>query len=155
MNVSWEVQGLKELDKQLANLGAKGGLKVLRKAARKGMGPVKNQMEDNAPFDSDKDAASSSFGNKLEAAARSEHLKDKIKMTSKKLDKKGGSNNALTVRVGPTRAHAQKAIAAEYGTTKQQAEPFMRPALFDNKDQVIRTMKNVLVAEIQRAIRGR
>lgn len=163
MNVSWEVEGLDELDKKLTQLGAEIGIKALRKSARAAMKPVKEQMIQNAPFDEGKSTETYTGASKEEVAARSQHLKDKIGITTKKLDRKGGRTNALSVRVGPTKAHTQKAVAAEYGTSgkkhknkskghKQAAKPFMRPALYDNKELVVRTMKTVLALEISKLV---
>lgn len=153
MNVSWEVQGLDELDKKLTQLGAEIGLKAFRKAARAAMKPVKEQMSQTAPFDEGKNTSTKDGASKQEIAAKTQHLRDKISITTKKLDKKGGKKNALSVRVGPTKAHSQKAIAAEYGTQKQSATPFIRPALYDNRELVVNTMKTKLAAEIARLTR--
>jgi HK97 gp10 family phage protein len=153
MNISWDVQGLAELDKKLAELGAEVGQKVLRKAARAAMKPVKDQMVQTAPFDEGKTSSAAEGASKKEVAARTQHLKDKISITTKKRKEQGRSKTALIVRVGPTRAHAQKAIAAEYGTTKQSSTPFMRAALQDNRELVVRTMKHKLAAEIEKITR--
>jgi HK97 gp10 family phage protein len=153
MNISWDVQGLEDLDKKLAELGAEVGQKVLRKAARTAMKPVKEQMVQTAPFDEGKSGEAAEGATKKERAARTQHLKDKISITTKKRKRQGKSKTALTVRVGPTRAHAQKAIAAEYGTTKQSSTPFMRAALQDNRELVVRTIKHKLAAEIEKITR--
>ena len=128
MKVTWEVQGLQDLERQLTALGAEIGVKALRKAARAAMKPVKDQMVQTAPFDNNKSDRVSSEAEKHEIAARTQHMRDKISITTKKLDKKGGKHNALTVRVGPTKAHSRKAIAAEFGTKKQTAIPFYAPS---------------------------
>ncbi|MCJ8337576.1 MAG: HK97 gp10 family phage protein [Pseudomonadales bacterium] len=155
MEIKWEVKGLADLEKQLTALGAEVGLKALRTAARTAMKPVQEQMKRTAPFDKDKSGAPSAQADKGEIAARTQHMNEKIGITTKKLDKKAGKTTALSVRVGPTKAHSQKAIAAEYGTAKQTATPFMRASLFDNKELVVRTMKNKLAAEIRRITQKR
>jgi len=158
VDISWEVQGLAELDRKLAELGEELGVKALRKAGRAGMAPVRQQMIRTAPFDDDKDTRSHPLnGTRNQIAARTQHLKEKISMTAKKPGKSILGQTAMTIRVGPTKAHAKKAIAAEYGTTKkkkQKATPFMRSALFDNKEQVVKTFKNELLAEINRVTRN-
>ncbi|WP_051222298.1 HK97-gp10 family putative phage morphogenesis protein [Neptunomonas japonica] len=139
MNESWEITGLDDLERQLTALGGKDGLTALRRASRAAMKPVKEQMIANAPFDDDSQA---------------EHMRDKISMTTKKTDKrKAGKNNALAVRVGPTKKHSQKAIAAEYGTENQEAIPFMRPALYDQRHRVVDGMRTKLAVEIERIVR--
>lgn len=131
-----EVQGLAELEKQLTKLGAEMGWPVLRVACREAMKPVKKQMQENAPFDED-----------LTREA-GPHMRDKISLTTRKKGSKSSKNTAAVTRVGPTKQHSQKAIAAEYGTAKQSPTPFMRNALFDNRHQVVNTFKQVLRAKL-------
>jgi len=155
MEIKWKIEGLSELEKQLTALGAEVGLKALRTAARTAMKPVQAQMKRTAPFDQNKTGTPSAKADKYEIAARAQHMAEKIGITTKKLDKKAGKTTALSVRVGPTKAHSQKAIAAEYGTVKQTATPFMRASLFDNKELVVTTIKNKLAAEIRRVTQKR
>ncbi|ELB2829359.1 hypothetical protein QNF05_002016 [Vibrio alginolyticus] len=137
---SWSVSGLKELEKALTELGQKAGLKALRKASRQAMGGVQLSMAMGAGYNSD--------------SPDGEHMRDSIKISTKKLDSKhGGKDNALATRVGPSKKHSQKAIAQEYGTAKQAADPFMRPALYENRHRIVRTFRTVLATEIQKAIK--
>lgn len=137
---SWSVSGLKELEKALTELGQKAGLKALRKASREAMGGVQLSMAMGAGYNSD--------------SPDGEHMRDSIKISTKKLDSKhGGKDNALATRVGPSKKHSQKAIAQEYGTAKQAADPFMRPALYENRHRIVRTFRTVLATEIQKAIK--
>ena len=150
LNETWKIEGLDQLEKQLTALGGKDGLTAIRRSARAGMQPVKDQMEATAPFDEQKTKTASSNAGKLEHQARSEHMRDEIKMSSRKQYKKAGADNVVAVQVGPHRAHTQKAAAAEYGTIKQDPTPFIRPALYDNRYQVVHIMKNKLADEIKR-----
>lgn len=134
----WSVDGLKELDDALTKLGEKAGLKALRKAGREAMQDVRFAMAMGAGFDA--------------AAEDGSHMRDDITITTKKLDRKAGKNTALSVRVGPKKKHSQKAIAQEYGTAKQEPDPFMRPALHENRQRVVNTVKTVLATEITKAI---
>ncbi|MDW1847205.1 hypothetical protein R7E49_16315 [Vibrio sp. Vb2110] len=137
---SWSVSGLKELEKALTELGQKAGLKALRKASREAMDGVQLSMAMGAGYNSD--------------SPDGEHMRDSIKISTKKLDSKhGGKDNALATRVGPSKKHSQKAIAQEYGTAKQAADPFMRPALYENRHRIVRTFRTVLATEIQKAIK--
>lgn len=131
-----EVQGLAELEKKLTMLGADMGWPVLRVACREAMKPVKQQMQQNAPFDEDP--------NREEGP----HMRDKVSMTTRKGGSRSSKNTAAVTRVGPTKPHSQKAIAAEYGTEKQVAEPFMRPSLFDNRHTVVNKFTEVLRAKL-------
>lgn len=135
----FEVDGLDQLDDALTELGEAAGLRVLRRAGREAMTGVALSMAMGAGYD--------------ESSPEGEHMRDSIKITSKKLDSKhGGRNNALSVRVGPSKKHSQKAIAQEYGTAKQAADPFMVPSLFNNRHHVVNTFKTNLAIGIEKAI---
>ncbi|EIL2908440.1 MULTISPECIES: HK97-gp10 family putative phage morphogenesis protein [Vibrio] len=137
---SWSVSGLKELEKSLTEIGEKAGLKTLRKASREAMSGVQFSMAMGAGYNTE--------------SPDGEHMRDSIKISTKKLDSKhGGKDNALATRVGPSKKHSQKAIAQEYGTTRQAADPFMRPALYENRHRVVGTFRTVLATEIQKAIK--
>ncbi|MCA2455830.1 MULTISPECIES: HK97-gp10 family putative phage morphogenesis protein [Vibrio] len=137
---NWDISGLKELEEALTELGEKAGLNALRKASRAALEKVKTDMAEGAGYD--------------EQNVDGEHMRDSIKITTKKLDRKGsGANNALSARVGPSKEHAIKAIAQEYGTYKQEAKPFMRPAFAANKHHTVSTFRTVLAIEIKKAIK--
>ena len=136
----WDVSGLKELEKALTDIGEKAGLRTLRKASREAMSGVQLAMAMGAGYNA--------------AGSDGEHMRDTIKITTKKMDSKhGGKDNALATRVGPSKKHSQKAIAQEYGTAKQEPDPFMRPSLFENRHRVVNTFRTVLATEIQKAIK--
>lgn len=138
-NQSWQINGLKELEAQLKDLGAAVGIKALRKAGRESMVGVQMAMMMGAGVDPD---------------SEDEHMRDSIKITTKKMDsKKAGDSNAIAVRVGPTKKHSMKAIAQEYGTAKQTADPFMRPSLYENRHRVVDDFSINLTAAIQKAIK--
>ncbi|PSW53021.1 HK97-gp10 family putative phage morphogenesis protein [Photobacterium leiognathi] len=137
-NETWRVNGLKDLEKALTELGAATGVKVLRKAGRDAMSGVQMAMMMGAGVDPESEG---------------EHMRDSIKITTKKMDRKGGSNNAVAIRVGPTKKHSQKAIAQEYGTEKQTADPFMRPALYENRHRVVDDFTTNLTVAIAKAVR--
>ncbi|WP_136487872.1 HK97-gp10 family putative phage morphogenesis protein [Vibrio sp. H11] len=137
----FEVTGLKELEQSLKEIGAKAGITALRKAGREAMGGVQLAMAMGAGVSDDPDG---------------EHMRDSIRITTKKQDaRRGGADNAIAIRVGPSKKHSQKAIAQEYGTAKQAADPFMRSSLYENRERVVNTFKTRLAIEIQTAIRKR
>jgi HK97 gp10 family phage protein len=139
MDIKWEVQGLQELEKAVNNLTIAAGKKVLRQAGREAMAGVQFAMASGAGYDPGTSGA---------------HMRETIKISAKIADSKnGGSDNAVAVRVGPSKQHSQKAIAQEYGTAKQAADPFMRPALFDNREWVVNTFKSALATAIEKAIK--
>ncbi|HGJ5856680.1 HK97-gp10 family putative phage morphogenesis protein, partial [Arsenophonus nasoniae] len=54
----------------------------------------------------------------------------------------------MTVRVGPSKKHVMKARAQEFGTVKQIARPFIRPALDYQREFIL----NALASEIRASI---
>ncbi|MCV6627786.1 MAG: HK97 gp10 family phage protein [Cellvibrionaceae bacterium] len=132
MNSSHHVSGLQELDDRLTALGAAVGKKVLRRSARHAMQPVLHRMRAGAGVDSGELTAGISISSKIQ-------------------DKNAGRKNAVAVRVGPKKNAFIKAIAQEFGTSKQPAVPFMRPALAESTSQVITRFSTALATEIERA----
>ncbi|MEL2282506.1 hypothetical protein AAER89_29925, partial [Klebsiella pneumoniae] len=61
---------------------------------------------------------------------------------------KGKGNAVVTRRVRPSKQPHMKALAQEFGTVKQVADPFIRPALDYNMQTVLR----VLTVEILNGI---
>jgi len=133
------VEGLAELERKLVKIGAEMGYPILRKASREAMKPVKEQMKQTAPVDDDPNRADGP------------HMRDKISLSVRKKGSRRSKNTAATTKVGPAKAHSQKAIAAEYGNAKQTATPFIRSALFDNRYKVVATFKQVLAAKLREA----
>lgn len=105
---------------------------ALRRAGRKAMQPVLEAAIDKAPEDS---------GN----------LKQNIKMTAK-VNKTKKNKPAVTVQVGTTRK-AKYAIHQEYGTSEIEAQPFLRPALAENADQVLTDLQREAKTELDKSVR--
>ena len=84
-------------------------------------------------------------------SSKGAHMRDNIKTTSRNRMKDSRWNTVVTIRVGPSREHTMKALAQEFGTVKQVAKPFIRPALDYNKQQVLK----VLAIEIRYALENR
>lgn len=120
-----EVQGLKELEQQLLRMGEKVAVKVLGAAGKEAMEIVSEDMQQGAGYDE------SSTG---------PHMRDNIKTTYKNRMNDGRWLTMVTVRVGPSKEHTMKALAQEFGTVKQVADPFMRPALDFNRAKILRVL---------------
>lgn len=144
---SFSVDGLDELNRKLLQLDAKTGVATLRKAARKAMKPVEQAMREGAREDSG--ALKESIGMRARAGSRSDRRR------------------VVTIAVGPVKKSAgrgeskreleninQKAIAQEYGNAKQSAKPFIRPALDNNKNDVLDTLKTEFKNELERLSRA-
>lgn len=125
------ITGLDELERQLIAVGAEVGTKILREAGREALAVVREDMKQHAGFDN---------------TAAGEHMRDSIKITSSSKTK---GHAVVVLRVGPSKKHRMKALAQEFGTVKQVAKPFIRPALDYNKMTVLR----VLTVEIREGLR--
>lgn len=108
---------------------------MLRDAGQEALKVVEQDMKQHAGFDE---------------TASGEHMRDSIKIRSRKGSAKYRST-VVTLRVGPSKQHHMKALAQEFGTVKQVASPFIRPAL----DHHIQTVLRVLAVEIRNGIPNR
>lgn len=131
LKTKYDMKGDKALESQLIQLDTNVGLKLMRRAAKKAAKPMLQDIAAGANR-SDEDG---------------EHMADSIKMTT---SSRARSSNArfLKVSVGPTKAHNQKAVAQEFGTSKQQAEPFIRPAAKKHRA----SQERVLISEVNKEL---
>ncbi|MGN2428628.1 HK97-gp10 family putative phage morphogenesis protein [Klebsiella electrica] len=132
--IRMEVTGLDALEKQLIALGEKVGTKILRDAGKAALKVVEEDMKQHAGFD--------------ETSAEP-HMRDSIKIRTS--TRKARGSTVVTLRVGPSKLHHMKALAQEFGTVKQVANPFIRPAL----DYNVQTVLRVLAVEIRNGIQHR
>ncbi len=129
--ISIGVTGMDELARQLEGLGRDVSTKILRDAGRAALEPVLEDMQEHAGYDD---------------TASGPHMRDSISIRS---TTRGRSQ--VTLRVGPSKLHHMKALAQEFGTVKQVASPFIRPALDYNKTRVLR----ILAANVRYGIENR
>lgn len=132
--IRMEVKGLDELERKLIALGEKVATKVLRDAGREALKVVEADMKQHAGFDE---------------TASGEHMRDSVKIRSRKGSAKY-QKTVISLRVGPGKKHHMKALAQEFGTVKQVARPFIRPAL----DYNVQTVLRVLAVEIRYGIQN-
>ncbi|APS52492.1 hypothetical protein AVI51_16650 (plasmid) [Piscirickettsia salmonis] len=125
--ISFSVEGLRDLEKQLKQLAPKKIRTLNRRALRKAAEPLEQQMKANAP-------------------QKSGALVESIKRRSKKGK---GRRTIVNVTVGPTRK-IDYAIEQEYGSSHQPARPFIRPALNDNAQTSIDIFKSTLTLAIKK-----
>ncbi|MBJ3433579.1 HK97 gp10 family phage protein, partial [Salmonella enterica subsp. enterica serovar Agona] len=123
-----------DLERQLMALGEKVGTKVLRDAGREALKVVEEDMKQHAGYDE---------------TSTAQHMRDSIKIRNS--NRKSRGSTVVTLRVGPSKQHYMKALAQEFGTVKQVAEPFIRPAL----DYNVQTVLRVLAVEIRNGIQNR
>ncbi len=93
MDIKWDVQGLRELEAALLDLSVKTGQKVLRRAGRIAMEPVKTDMIAGAGFDS---------------SSQDSHMRDSIRISTHKASSKVSDDNAAVIRVGPSQKQSYK-----------------------------------------------
>lgn len=129
-----QIEGLSALSQALDELGDEVASRVLARAGRKAMRPVHEAMRQSAGYDK---------------SNQGQHMRDTIKIRSIRED------SERVIRVGPKMKapHYIKARAQEYGTSKQMAKPFIRPALDNNIQRVVATLREELGAGIARAQR--
>lgn len=120
-----EVKGLQELEKALVGLGEKVAVKVLRDAGSEAMAIVAEDMRQHSGFN---------------VKSEAEHMRDGITTRSRNRMNDQKWPTVITLRVGPSKAHRMKALAQEFGTVKQVAKPFMRPALDYNRAKILRIL---------------
>ncbi|HBY9809071.1 TPA: HK97 gp10 family phage protein [Klebsiella aerogenes] len=127
----------KDFDRLISEMDKKVSTKLLRDAGRKAMAIVQEDMQQNAGYDE------SSVG---------PHMRDTIKIRSSTSAVRSERYGTLiTFRVGPSKEHHMKALAQEFGTVKQVAKPFIRPAMDYNVEKVL----SILAAEIRYGLEGR
>ncbi|OFS12413.1 HK97-gp10 family putative phage morphogenesis protein [Hafnia sp. HMSC23F03] len=131
--ITIEVKGLQELERQLLAMGDKA-VKVMRNAGREALAPVLEDMKAHAGFDD---------------ASAGEHMRDTIKIRSTSRMNDDKYLTVITLRVGPGKKHHMKALAQEFGTIKQVAAPFIRPAMDYNKSRILRVLAVELRAGIE------
>lgn len=131
--ITIEVKGLQELERQLLAMGDKA-VKVMRNAGREALAPVLEDMKAHAGFDD---------------ASAGEHMRDTIKIRSTSRMNDDKYLTVITLRVGPSKKHHMKALAQEFGTIKQMAAPFIRPAMDYNKSRILRVLAVELRAGIE------
>ena len=131
-----EFSGGDVLEKELLKLDQKIALKYARESGREAMKPVLADMKAGANKDK---------------GVMEQQLKMKTTRRRGKGDKK---NRFLAIQVGMLqpkgkRTRNKAAIAQEFGTSKQDAKPFMRPALKRNAQRVLDVLRTELGRKIE------
>ncbi|MBL4869161.1 MAG: hypothetical protein JKY67_22600 [Pseudomonadales bacterium] len=131
--MGFKVEGFKQLQASLNKLDVKTGVATLRKAGRKAMKTVEAYQ-------------------KQHVHVVTGDTRDAITISARKGGRKAKSRVVL-ISVGPTKKSSgrgnskrqltgvnQKAIAQEFGNVKTKVDPFIRPSLDVNQQQVINTL---------------
>lgn len=126
------VEGLKELEKALAELPRATGKNVARRTLRKAGEPIAEAGARNAPRDEGHLQESYGVGTKLTRRQRRQHRR----------------RDPIEVFVGP---NDPAAIQTEFGNEHQSAHPHLRPAWDSESRTALNIVKSELGNEIEKA----
>jgi HK97 gp10 family phage protein len=127
--VTVKVEGLREVDAALGQLGKATGRNVMRRVAVARLQPIAEDMRDKAPVDQS-------------------DLRDSIIVTTKN-PKRNRKRSQVEAHAGPGR-HPQ-AHLQEFGTQHHGPQPFVRPAWDAGKDELLEGIADDLWTEIEKA----
>lgn len=127
-----KLHGFAELDKALAELGKSTERTLLRRVGLKVMEQVRDRARDLVPVDTGITRESIVVSTQLNRSARRAERRE--------------PKNGVRIYVGTANRNA---VPREYGTRRQAATPFMRPAFAETGDAVIRDLGRMLGPEIE------
>ena len=127
--VTVKVDGLREVDAALGQVGKATGRNVMRRVAVARLQPIAEDMRDKAPVDQS-------------------DLRDSIIVTTKN-PKRNRKRSQVEAHAGPGR-HPQ-AHLQEFGTQHHGPQPFVRPAWDAGKDELLEGIADDLWTEIEKA----
>jgi HK97 gp10 family phage protein len=133
-NVTVKVEGLKDLERALGELGKAAGKAVLRRVAVKALKPFDEAWRRNAPRLTGALEESGGIGTKL--------TRRQARMNKRREDK-----SSVEVFSGPNNPAA---VPQEFGTVDQAAQPYMRPAWDSTQDEVLAIVSTELGGEIEK-----
>lgn len=132
-----KVEGLKELEAALHRLPASVGKRMLRAALRKMGQPIADDAASKAPRDDGTLQRSIGVGSRLTRRQRSQH---------RRMFRDDRASAEVFVGAGGL----PQAHMSEFGTFKDPAQPFLRPAWDSHKGQLVDQMKAELWAAIDK-----
>ena len=142
MKTTVRVDGLKELDRALAELPRATGKNVLRRMLRKAAQPIADDMRAKAPDDP------GTGGNDLRSSIG---VGSRLGKRQAKLHRKMFKSDKASVEVFAGAGVIPHAHLQEFGTVNHGPQPFARPAWDSNKGRALETIRNDLGDEIAKA----
>lgn len=133
-----KVEGLRELNRALAELPKSTGKAVLRRTLKNAAQPVADDAERMAPRDEGTLAASIGVSTKLTRRQRTQH-------------RKMFKNDRASVEMFMGPGGLTQAWAQEFGTETNPPQPYLRPAWDAGKMGVLNAIKENLGSEIDKA----
>ena len=132
------IDGLKELDRALAELPKATGKNVLRRVGRKAIGRVIEAARPLVPVDEGELRDSLGVSTRLSKRQQRQH-------------RRAVAEGKASVELFAGATALPHAHLVEFGTVKMQPQPFMRPAWDAEKDNVLQVIKDELGGEITAA----
>ena len=127
-----KLTGTKELEKALADLGRATGKNTAKRALKKSAQIIADEAQNIVPVDQGDLIDSIVVSPKLDSAQKSRKTKGGVDMY-----------------VGPTVYYGH---FVEFGTVKQAAQPYLRPAWEANKQKVLDDLSTNLWKEIEKSV---
>lgn len=160
------IEGLKELDAALGELSKGAARGALRRALTRAAEPMRAAAVRNAPEATGALKRSIALSSKIDnRAGKAEYAAvmrgggSKAQAVEALRDArraKGIGESFAEVFMGPVKSgkrNAIKAMVQEFGSKKQAAQPYMRPAFDAEAQNVINNIKDELSAEIDKSVR--
>lgn len=144
MQIKIEVDGLKELEKQILKLGAIEGKKVLRKSAMFATNPVVKEMKAKAPV----------AAGVIKRKVRGKEFEIEPGTLRKNIKRRNifGKDGFTYQQLIYVSRKAFWGSFFEFGTSKITAKPFMRPAFDNGKHLIIQRFKDKMRQNIDKAV---
>lgn len=136
--VDIKISGFPDLNKTLKKLNEKTQTRLIKAALKKGANIILDAAKQNTP-----------------SKTGANHMHLKIKTIRKK---KSSTNIGFTIQTGTReeldiKSKGYYPFSLEYGTQDMEAQPYLRPALEDNRDKAIQVVGKSLEKGIARALR--
>lgn len=136
MQVSFKIEGLRELDAALGEFKKATAKAIIRRTLKKAAEGMAAAAERNAPVLSGQLRESIAIGTKLTRRQA-------------RLAKKDPDKDFVTVYMGPNNPAA---VPQEFGTFDQKAQPFMRPAFAAEAENTIGRVRDIMRTEIDKTV---
>lgn len=137
MKTTVRIEGLRQLDQALGELGKAAGKAVLRRVGKKALEPMRAAAEAQAP--------------RLEGhLQRSVAVSTKLTKRQARLARKRGGKASVMVHMGP---NDPSAVPQEFGAKGDPPQPFMRPAFDAHARGAIEIVGDTLGGEIMKTAR--
>lgn len=144
--VTIELKGLDQLERNLKELGTQIAKKLLKASMKEGAVPVKEEAERKVRRASGGPTYPTETKNKKGATLGPGHVADNVIVTSRVT-----SLGVIQIKIGPDKNHWYGAFA-EFGTPQSAAEPAFRPALDTKAPEALKIIERVLWSKIERAV---